>query len=101
MPVPSLQTVNERHLRIGYKYYNIYHYSRHFRIGEIKMKQEKNEVFDIRNYLVENDYPNGLITMLDDYFTNKTISREEIEEMMEQENFAELVGNYQLRGAKK
>ena len=38
--------------------------------------------------------------MLDDYFTNKTISREEIEEMMEQENFAELVGNYQLRGAK-
>ena len=65
------------------------------------MKQEKNEVFDIRNYLVENDYPNGLIAMLDDYFTNKTISREEIEEMMEQENFAELVGNYRLRGAKK
>ena len=65
------------------------------------MKQEINEVFDIRNYLVENDYPKGLIAMLDDYFTNKTISREEIEEMMEQENFAELVGNYQLRGAKK
>ncbi len=65
------------------------------------MKQEKNEVFDIRNYLVENDYPNGLIAMLDDYFTNKTISREEIEEMMEQENFAELVDNYQLRGTQR
>jgi hypothetical protein len=66
-----------------------------------EMKQEKNEVFDIRNYLVENDYPNGLIAMLDDYFTNKTISREEIEEMMEQENFAELVDNYQLRGTQR
>ena len=39
--------------------------------------------------------------MLDDYFTNKTISREEIEEMMEQENFAELVDNYQLRGTQR
>ena len=65
------------------------------------MKQVKNEVFDIRNYLVENDYPNGLIAMLDDYFTNKTISREEIEEMMEQENFAELVDNYKLRGTQR
>ena len=65
------------------------------------MKQEKNEVFDIRDYLVENNYPNGLIAMLDDYFTNKTISREEIEEMMEQENFAELVDNYQLRGTQR
>ena len=58
-------------------------------------------MFDIRNYLVENNYPNGLIAMLDDYFTNKTISREEIEEMMEQENFAELVDNYQLRGTQR
>ena len=65
------------------------------------MKQEKNEVFDIRNYLVQNNYQKGLIAMLDDYFTNKTISREEIEEMMEQENFAELVDNYQLRGAQR
>ncbi|WP_259463327.1 hypothetical protein ABNB56_05855 [Streptococcus iniae] len=60
----------------------------------------KNEVFEIRDYLVENDYPKGLINILEDYFTNKTISREEIEEMMKQDNFAELVGSYQLRGAK-
>lgn len=53
----------------------------------------KQEVFEIRDHLVKNNYPNGLIAMLDDYFTNKTISREEIEEMMEQENFAELVDN--------
>ncbi len=44
MPVPSLQTVNERHLRIGYKYYNIYHYSRHLRIGEQKMQKENKEI---------------------------------------------------------
>ena len=43
-PYSSLQTENERHLRIGYKYYNIYRYSKHLRIGEIKMRQEKNEV---------------------------------------------------------
>ena len=61
----------------------------------------KQEVFEIRDHLVENNYPNGLITMLDDYFTNKTISREEIEEMMEQENFAELVDNYKLRGTQR
>ncbi|MCK1235472.1 hypothetical protein [Streptococcus uberis] len=59
----------------------------------------KNEVFEIRDYLVENDYPNGLINILDDYFTNKAIARDEIEEMMKQDNFAELVGSYQLRGA--
>ena len=61
----------------------------------------KQEVFEIRDHLVKNNYPNGLIAMLDDYFTNKTISREEIEEMMEQENFAELVDNYQLRGIQR
>ncbi|QBX09804.1 hypothetical protein ACG3JJ_02375 [Streptococcus parauberis] len=65
------------------------------------MKQEKNEVFEIRDYLVENNYPQGLINILDDYFTNKTISRDEIEEIMKQDNFAELVGSYQLRGTKR
>ena len=35
------------------------------------MKQEKNEVFDIRNYLVQNNYQKGLSAILDDYFTNK------------------------------
>ncbi|RLU30205.1 hypothetical protein [Streptococcus iniae] len=65
------------------------------------MKQEQNEVFEIRDYLVENDYPKGLINILDDYFTNKVIARDEIEEMMKQDNFAELVGSYQLRGAKR
>lgn len=65
------------------------------------MKQEQNEVFEIRDYLVENDCPKGLINILDDYFTNKVIARDEIEEMMKQDNFAELVGSYQLRGAKR
>ena len=35
----------------------------------------KQEVFEIRDHLVKNNYPNGLIAMLDDYFTNKTTSK--------------------------
>ena len=67
------------------------------------MRQEKNEVFDIRNYLVENDYPNGLIAMLDDYFTNKAISKEEINDIISlpREEYQYFINNYQLRGAKK
>ena len=65
------------------------------------MKQEKNEVFDIRDYLVENNYPQGLINILDDYFTNKAITIDEIQEMQKQNNFAELVDNYQLRGTQR
>lgn len=61
----------------------------------------KQEVFEIRDYLVENNYPQGLINILDDYFTNKVITLHEIQEMMEQENFAELVDNYQLRGKQR
>ena len=61
----------------------------------------KQEVFEIRDYLVENNYPQGLINILDDYFTNKAITLNEIQEMQKQNNFAELVGSYQLRGAKR
>lgn len=61
----------------------------------------KQEVFEIRDYLVENNYPQGLINTLDDYFTNKAITLDEIQEMQKQNNFAELVDNYQLRGAQR
>ena len=68
-----------------------------------KMKQEKNEVFDIRNYLVQNNYQKGLIAMLDDYFTNKAISKEEINDIISlpREEYQYFINNYQLRGAKK
>ncbi|MFZ1758737.1 MAG: hypothetical protein WAT96_06750, partial [Streptococcus suis] len=59
------------------------------------------EVFEIRDYLVENNYPQGLINILDDYFTNKAITLDEIQEMQKQNNFAELVDNYQLRGTQR
>ncbi|EFR44864.1 hypothetical protein [Streptococcus pseudoporcinus] len=65
------------------------------------MKHEKNEVFEIRDYLIVNNYPQGLINILDDYFTNKAITLEEVQEMMTQDNFAKLVDNYQIRGAKR
>ncbi len=61
----------------------------------------KREVFEIRDYLVENNYPQGLINILDDYFTNKAITLDEIQEMQKQNNFAELVDNYQLRGTQR
>ena len=61
----------------------------------------KQEVFEIRDYLVENNYPQGLINILDDYFTNKAITIDEIQEMQKQNNFAELLDNYQLRGTQR
>lgn len=61
----------------------------------------KNEVFEIRDYLVENNYPKGFIYMLDDYFTNKAISKEEINDIMSlpKEEYQHFINNYQLRGA--
>ena len=61
----------------------------------------KQEVFEIRDHLVKNNYPQGLINILDDYFTNKAITIDEIQEMQKQNNFAELVDNYQLRGTQR
>ena len=61
----------------------------------------KQEVFEIRDYLVENNYPQGLIDILDDYFTNKAITLDEVQEMQKQNDFAELVDNYQLRGTQR
>lgn len=61
----------------------------------------KQEVFEIRDYLVKNNYLQGLINILDDYFTNKAITLDEIQEMQKQNNFAELVDNYQLRGTQR
>ena len=72
------------------------------KIMEFKEKYNDliNEI-DIRDYLVENNYPQGLINILDDYFTNKAITLDEIQEMQKQNNFAELVDNYQLRGTQR
>lgn len=72
------------------------------KIMEFKEKYNDliNEI-DIRDYLVENNYPQGLINIIDDYFTNKAITLDEIQEMQKQNNFAELVDNYQLRGTQR
>ena len=66
------------------------------------MIKEKNEVFDIRNYLVQNNCQKGLSAMLDDYFTNKAISNEEINDIISlpKEEYQHFINNYQLRGAK-
>ncbi|MFZ2186387.1 MAG: hypothetical protein WAV43_06040 [Streptococcus parauberis] len=59
----------------------------------------KNEVFEIRDYLIENKYPQGLINILDDYFTNSAITYEEMDDILKQENAKDIVYGYQLRGA--
>ena len=64
----------------------------------LKMIKEKNEVFDIRNYLVQNNCQKGLIAMLNDYFTNKEIN--DIISLPKEE-YQHFVNNYQLRGVKK
>ncbi|HFI0626042.1 TPA: hypothetical protein ACGO2E_001235 [Streptococcus suis] len=70
----------------------------------MEFKEKYNDLINeigIRDYLVENNYPQGLINILDDYFTNKAITLDEIQEMQKQNNFAELVDNYQLRGTQR
>ena len=63
----------------------------------------KQEVFEIRDHLVKNNYPNGLIAMLDDYFTNKAISNKEINDIISlpKDEYQHFVNSYQLRGIKK
>ncbi|HFI0182624.1 TPA: hypothetical protein ACGO1J_001147 [Streptococcus suis] len=67
------------------------------------MIKEKNEVFNIRNYLVQNNCQKGLIAMLNDYFTYKAISNKEINDIISlpKDEYQHFVNNYQLRGAKK
>lgn len=64
------------------------------------MINEKNEVFQIRDYLVEHNYPKGYIFILEDYFTNKAISKEEINDIISlpKEEYQHFINNYQLRG---
>ena len=66
------------------------------------MIKEKNEVFDIRNYLIENKYQKGLSAMLDDYFTNEAISSKEINDIISlpRQEYQYFINNYQLRGTK-
>lgn len=60
----------------------------------------KQEVFEIRDYLIENNYPQGVINILDDYFVNKAITREEMDDILKQENAKDIIDSYQLRGAR-
>lgn len=60
----------------------------------------KQEMFEIRDYLIENNYPQGVINILDDYFVNKAITREEMDDILKQENAKDIIDSYQLRGAR-
>ncbi|MGK0719771.1 hypothetical protein [Streptococcus uberis] len=60
------------------------------------MKKEK---FELRDYLVKNNYPHNLIVLLDDLFIHKSLSTNELETVMENGTAKEFVQNYKLRGA--
>ena len=66
------------------------------------MITEQTEVFDIRNYLVQNNYQKGLSAILDDYFTNKAISNKEINDIISlpKDEYQHFSNKYQLRGLK-
>lgn len=59
----------------------------------------KNEVFEIRDYLVENNCSQGVINLFEDYFVNKAITKEEMDDILKQDNAKDIINSYQLRGA--
>lgn len=60
----------------------------------------KQEVFEIRDYLIENNCSQGVINIFDDYFVNKAITKEEMDDILKQENAKDIIDSYQLRGAR-
>lgn len=64
------------------------------------MSINNDEVFNIKEYLVKNNYPQGFIFMLEDYFINKAISKEEINTIMElpTDEYNHFINNYTLKG---
>ncbi|EHJ56435.1 hypothetical protein HMPREF9318_01578 [Streptococcus urinalis FB127-CNA-2] len=63
----------------------------------------RNEVFDVRDYLVQNNYPQSLIDLLDDVFTHNLVSKEEQDKIMAMptEEINEFVLNYKRRSPKR
>lgn len=59
----------------------------------------KQEMFEIRDYLIEKNYPQGVINIFDDYFVNKAITKEEMDDILKQDNARDIINSYQLRGA--
>lgn len=59
----------------------------------------KQEMFEIRDYLIEKNYPQGVINIFDDYFINKAITKEEMDDILKQDNAKDIIDSYQLRGA--
>lgn len=58
----------------------------------------KQEMFEIRDYLIEKNYPQGVINIFDDYFVNKAITKEEMDDILKQDNARDIINSYQLRG---
>lgn len=59
----------------------------------------KQEVLEIKDYLVENNFSQGVINLFEDYFVNKAITKEEMDDILKQDNARDIINSYQLRGA--
>lgn len=58
----------------------------------------KQEVLEIKDYLVEINCSQGVINLFEDYFVNKAITNEEMDDILKQENAKDIIDSYQLRG---
>lgn len=66
------------------------------------MEQKQEEIFEVRDYLIEQNVCQGFINMMDDLFIHKSITRDEIDHLftLPKEEYIEFVENYKSRGPK-
>lgn len=56
--------------------------------------------FDIEEYLINEDLPEGVFYLLKDYLVNETITKEEINKFLSlpKDEFINFINNYTLKG---
>ena len=64
------------------------------------MSTKTDVVYNIRDYLIQENYPTGLLFLLEDYFINKAISKEEINNILSlpTDEYNAFISNYTLKG---
>ena len=64
------------------------------------MSETNKKIFNIEDYLINEDLPNGVFYLLKDYLVNETITKEEINKIMTlpKDEFIKFINNYTLKG---
>lgn len=65
------------------------------------MSTKTDVVYNIKDYLIQENYPTGLLFLLEDYLINKAISKEEINNILALpiDEYNYFISNYTLRGS--